>query len=111
MHVVPALAQGSSVVVCSVGACAHEGLFTELEQASRLGGGRMQFVAGAVGALDALAAARPSGLAEVRFQRGKPALAWEGGPAAAVLGLHNLPEATVFFQGTGREGAQQYPQN
>src|SRR5690625_7796793 len=49
MHVVPALAQGHSVVVCSVGACADEKLLAELEQASRLGGGRMQFVAGGRG--------------------------------------------------------------
>jgi len=111
MHVVPALAQGSSVVVCSVGACAHEGLFTELEQASRLGGGRMQFVAGAVGAIDALAAARHSGLTQVRYQGIKPALAWQGTPAETALDLHSLQEATVFFEGTAREAAQQYPQN
>ncbi len=111
MHVVPALAQGHSVVVCSVGACADEKLLAELEQASRLGGGRMQFVAGAVGAIDALAAARHSGLTEVRYQGIKPALAWQGTPAEAVLDLHNLQEATVFFEGTAREAAQQYPQN
>src|SRR5690625_832773 len=73
MHVVPALAQGHSVVVCSVGACADEKLLAELEQASRLGGGRMQFVAGAVGAHDALAAPPPTGLPQAGYPGSKPA--------------------------------------
>ncbi len=110
-HVVPALAQGSSVVVCSVGACAHEELLIELEQASRLGGGRIQFVAGAIGAIDALAAARHSGLTEVCYQGIKPALAWKNTPAEQVLDLDTLQEATLFFEGTAREAAQHYPQN
>lgn len=111
MHVVPALAQGCAVVVCSVGACAHEDLLAELEQASRLGGGRMQFVAGAVGAIDALSAARHSGLTEVRYQGIKPAQAWKNTPAEQLVDLDQLQEATVFFEGSAREAAQQYPQN
>src|SRR5690625_6079435 len=103
MHVVPALAQGHSVVVCSVGACADEKLLAELEQASRLGGGRMQFVAGAVGGLDALAAARHSGLTEGRYRGNKPALAWPGAPPEAAPDLHNLQKATASFEGPAPE--------
>src|SRR5690625_5377277 len=99
MHVVPALAQGHSVVVCSVGACADEKLLAELEQASRLGGGRMQFVAGAVGGIDALAAARDSGLTRVRCPGIKTAPAWQGGPAEAGVDLDNLQAATAVFTG------------
>src|SRR5699024_8043721 len=105
MHVVPALAQGSSVVECSVGGCAHERLFTELEQASCVGGARRQFVAGAVGAIDAKAAARHSGLTKVRYEGIKLALAWEGTPAEVALDLHSLQEATVLFEGTARDAA------
>jgi len=111
MHGVPALAQGCSLVVSSVGACAHETLLAQLEQASALGGGRIQFVAGAVGAIDALAAARHSGLSQVQYRGVKPALAWLGTPAEALVDLRQLDKAEVFFTGTARAAAQQYPQN
>src|SRR5699024_1808342 len=39
------------------------------------------------------------------------ALAWQGTPAETALDLHSLQEVTVFFEGTAREAAQQYPQN
>src|SRR5699024_9145648 len=55
--------------------------------------------------------ARLRRLAALPYQGIKPALAWLGTPAETVLDLHNLPEATVFFEGTAREAAQQYPQN
>lgn len=110
-HVVPALARGCSVIIASVGACAHEQLLAELQHASRLGGGRMQFVAGAIGAIDALSAARHGSLESVRYTGIKPALAWADTPAEQVADLGALTEATVIFSGDAREAAQQYPKN
>lgn len=110
-HVVPALAQGRSAIIASVGACANEALFTELVQAGRLGGGRMQFVAGAIGAIDALSAARHGGLEQVHYTGVKPALAWADTPAEQVVELAALTQATVFFEGNARQAAQQYPKN
>src|SRR5690625_6122786 len=110
-HVVGALAHGCSAVVCSVGACANQSLLSRLEQAARLGGAHMQFVAGAVGAIDALAAARHSGLTKVVYQGIKPALAWQGTAAEQKLDLENLKQAHTFFQGDARQAALAFPQN
>jgi aspartate dehydrogenase len=67
--------------------------------------------AGALGAIDALAAARLGGLTSVEQSLAKPPRAWRGTPAEALLDLDGLTQATPFFNGTARDAASQYPQN
>lgn len=110
-HVLPALQAGIPCVLTSVGALAAPGLPAELEAAARAGGTRVELLAGAVGAIDALAAARHGGLEEVVYTGRKPPLAWMGTPAQEMFDLPTLGQSTVIFEGTAREAAAAYPKN
>lgn len=110
-HVLPALAAGIPCVVTSVGALSAPGLIDRLEAAARAGDSHFQLVSGAIGAIDALAAARLGGLHSVVYTGTKPALAWRGTPADALLDLAALQQPTTFFEGSARAAAQAYPQN
>lgn len=57
-HVLPALAQGIPCLVVSVGALSEPGLVERLEAAAQAGGSRIELLPGAIGAIDALSAAR-----------------------------------------------------
>ena len=110
-HVLPALAAGIPCVMASVGALAEPDLAGRLEAAARVGGSRLQLVAGAIGAIDALAAARLGGLGAVVYTGSKPALAWRGTPADRQHDLAALRAPTLIFDGSARQAALAYPQN
>ncbi len=110
-HVLPALARGVPCVVASVGALSAPGLAERLEAAARAGRTQVQLIAGAIGAIDALAAARIGGLGRVRYTGRKPPEAWRGTPAEEGRDLGALAEATVIFEGSAREAALRYPKN
>lgn len=110
-HVLPALRRGVRAIVASVGALASPGLPEALETAAREGGTRVELIAGAIGALDALAAARIGGLSMVRYTGRKPARAWSGTPAEQAYRLDTLSEATIIFEGSARDAARLYPKN
>lgn len=110
-HVVPALSRGVPCVMVSIGALAARGVAEELERAARAGSTQLRLVSGAIGALDALAAARLGGLTEVRYTGCKPPQAWEGTPAADAFALSGLREATTIFEGSAREACSLYPKN
>ncbi|MFT8242927.1 aspartate dehydrogenase [Roseomonas sp. BN140053] len=105
------LAAGIDLIVISVGALADDATLARLEAAAAAGGVRLVLPAGAVGGLDALGAAKLSGLEEVTYTGRKPPLAWRGTAAERLLDLAALTEATIFFEGTAREAATQFPQN
>src|SRR5690606_15993483 len=110
-HVMPALAAGYPCVVTSVGALAAPGLPERLEAAARAGGSRLELLAGAMGAIDALAAARLGGLDEVIYTGSKPPVAWKGTPAQQACDLDGLTDAAVVFEGNARDAARLYPRN
>jgi aspartate dehydrogenase len=105
------LRSGRDLVVVSIGALADDELRMALENAARAGGARLVLPAGAVGGIDALAAARLSGLDEVVYTGRKPPRAWRGTPAERLLDLDALTEPTTFYEGSAREAARTYPQN
>lgn len=110
-HGEPALRAGIDLITVSIGALANDGLAERLERAARDGGARLELVSGAVGAIDALAAARIGGLESVRYTGRKPPAGWVGSSAEDVLDLQGLKEASVHFEGTARDAARRYPKN
>ena len=110
-HVLPALAQGIPCLVVSVGALSEPGLVERLEVAAQAGGSRIELLPGAIGAIDALSAARVGGLESVRYTGRKPASAWLGTPGETVCDLQRLEKARVIFDGSAREAARLYPKN
>lgn len=110
-HVLPALQRGLPCIVASVGALAAPGLAEQLEAAAREGRTQVQLIAGAIGGIDALAAARIGGLDTVRYTGRKPPQAWKGTPAEQGRDLDSLVAETVIFEGTAREAAAQFPKN
>ncbi len=108
----PAILQaGCDFVVISIGALADDDLRGRLIDAATGGGARLVLPSGAVGGVDALSAARLSGLESVVYSGSKPPKAWRGTQAETVLDLDALTQPTVFFEGSARAAALTYPFN
>lgn len=110
-HVPPLLAGGTDCVVASIGALADRATERALTDATAQGGTRLILPAGAVGGLDLIAAARFGSLSRVTYQSRKPPRAWRGTAAEAALDLSAVTQPTLFFHGSAREAALDYPQN
>lgn len=110
-HVIPALAAGVPAIVASVGALHDAQRLVDLEQAAGRGGVSVTLASGAIGGIDALAAARLAGLTSVHYTGRKPPGGWRGTPAEGVVDLAALTGPAVVFDGTAREAARQFPQN
>ena len=110
-HIIPALERGIACMVVSIGALSEPGLVEKLEAAARKGKTQVQLLSGAIGAIDALAAAKVGGLESVVYTGRKPPQAWKDTPADGMFDLASLTEATVIFEGNAREAARLYPKN
>lgn len=110
-HIVPALQNGIDSIVCSIGALSEPDLPQKLESAARESGAQVQLVAGAIGGIDAIAAARFGGLDRVVYTGRKPPHGWLGTPAEDTLDLGALNDAAQFFAGSAREAALAFPKN
>lgn len=105
------LEAGCDLIVISIGSLSDETMRKKLEDAARKGSARLVLPAGAIGGIDALASARLSGLEEVVYTGRKPPNAWRGTPAEKLLDLGALKEPAIFFEGSARKAAQDYPFN
>ena len=134
-HVVPALARGTECAVLSVGALAEPGLPERLADAATQGGTQVHLLSGAIGGIEALAAARLAGLDEVTYTGRKPPSSWAPAsvatatPAASMAlkastdGKAHFEESKTAFshvpykqfaiilESTAREAATLYPKN
>ena len=106
------LAGGIDLLIASTGALADASIEADLRSAAAQGRSRALLVAGAVGGLDALAAARHAGLSEVRYIGRKPPGAWRGTAAEQTVDLSKLTGSAVqVFDGSARQAALRFPQN
>lgn len=112
-HAERVLAAGVPLIVLSAGALVDDVLRQRLEAAARSTGALLYVPSGGIGALDALKAARVSGVDEAMIRVAKPPRAWLGIPYVEALGveLERLQEPLVLFDGTAREGVPHFPQN
>ena len=110
-HVLPALEAGLPVVLASIGALHDVEIERQLSAAARRGHTQLQLVAGAIGGIDALAAARIGGLRQVHYIGRKPPLGWRGTPAEKQHDLATMTVATAVFEGSARDAARLFPKN
>jgi aspartate dehydrogenase len=104
------LEQGCDLLLASVGALADCALAKRLAAAAS-GGAELWLASGAVAGIDGLLAARSAGLNAVTYTSLKGPDAWKETPAQHLLGEKAKAERVIFFSGTAREAALQYPQN
>jgi aspartate dehydrogenase len=110
-HVIPALRRGVECAVLSSGALSEPDLPEQLADAAAHGQTQVHLLAGAIGGIDAIAAARIAGLESVTYTGRKPPTGWRGTPAEEVVDLDSLREPTVILEGTARDSARLYPKN
>jgi len=110
-HVLPALERGIECAVLSIGALSEPGLPEQLAEAARRGKTQMHLLSGAIGGVDAIAAARIAGLDSVTYTGRKPPNGWRGTPAEQRIDLDAITEPTVILEDTARQAAQLYPKN
>jgi aspartate dehydrogenase len=107
---VDVLRAGTTLVISSIGALADEALEKSLREAAAKGG-RLVIPSGAMGGLDALGAARRAGLDEVLYTSRKAPSAWRGTKAETLVDLQSISAAQVFYEGSARQAALDFPQN
>lgn len=105
------LANGTELIVVSVGALADAALQDELVDAAKRGKSRLLLTSGAIGGIDIVAAAKLSGIKSLTYTSRKPPAAWAGSPAERLIDLKTIKSATTFYEGTAREAARDYPKN
>lgn len=110
-HVLQALERGVQCAVLSVGALSEPGLPERLDDAARRGATQIHLLPGAIGGVDAIAAARLAGLDAVTYTGRKPPQGWRGTPAQDLVELERLVEPLVILQASAREAARLYPKN
>lgn len=104
------LEQGCDFGVISVGALAEQSVLEGLLEAARNGNSRLSVQPGAIGGIDALAAAGNT-LEKVSYSSRKPPMSWAGSPAEDILDLQSVTEETAVYSGSARDAAIGFPKN
>lgn len=97
--------------VCSTSAFCDDALLQRLTNVAERCGSQILVPSGALGGLDALAAASRLPLDSVTHHIIKPPAAWRGTLAETLVDLDGLTKAQVFFEGSARAAATSFPAN
>jgi aspartate dehydrogenase len=98
-------------ILASTSAFSEGSLLIQLQEIAEKNDSRIVIPSGAIGGIDALASAAVLGLDAVTHQIAKPGPAWRGTIAEKLIDLAALTARQVFFTGSARDAARQYPQN
>ena len=109
-HAPEVVTRGVDLLVASVGALADDNFAAALRAKAIASGATVWIAAGAVAGIDGLLAARTLAPRAVKYISVKPPEAWMGTPAEASVRAQRSTRL-VFFSGSAREAAIQYPQN
>jgi aspartate dehydrogenase len=103
------LRNGIDLLISSVGALADDDFARKLENVCA-GDTSAWIAAGAVAGMDGLLASRSLSPRTVKYTSIKPPKAWIGTPAESTV-RSQADKRLVFFRGSARDAASQYPQN
>jgi aspartate dehydrogenase len=101
----PILSSGTDLLAVSIGVLAEPDSRASVFAAAKKSGASLQIPAGAIGAIDAIAAARHAGLSAVAYVTRKNARTWAGTPAETMIDLSAVREPTLFFDDTAERAA------
>jgi aspartate dehydrogenase len=101
----PVLAAGIDLIAVSVGVLADAEYRARVLATARQYGVALEIPAGAIGAIDVIAAARHAGLARVAYVTRKSPRAWAGTPAETMIDLQSVREPALFFDDTAERAA------
>lgn len=110
-HGAAVLARGIDLAILSVGALSDDALKDALEQSARQAGVQTVIVPGAIGGIDAIAAAGQDAIQQLTYTGSKAPMSWLGTPAEAAFDLAGLQTRVEIFSGSAREAAQKFPKN
>lgn len=110
-HVLPALTRGTECAILSIGALAEKGMPERLAAAAKQGATQLHLLAGAIGGIDAIAAARLAGLDSVTYSGRKPPAGWRGSAAQEMVDLDSIKVPVLILKASAREAAALYPKN
>lgn len=102
---------GADLMTISMGAFADAALLERVKAVAQNTGAQVIIPAGAVGALDLLAAVRNEGIERVMLRSIKPPKAWLGTAGEKAVDLAAVREPVCLFKGNAREAARTYPMN
>ncbi len=101
----------ADLIVSSVSALADASLLQSLRDQAESVGCQLHIQPGALGGVDALAAARLMGIETVKHTIVKPPKAWLDTPAEELCDLGSLTEPTCFFEANASQTASRFPKN
>lgn len=78
---------------------------------ARRGAAQLHLLSGALGGIDALSAARLSGLQSVTYTGRKPPVTWTGTPVDQEVDLASLKSPYTFYEGSARDACLRCPKN
>ncbi|MCS0789305.1 aspartate dehydrogenase [Cytobacillus firmus] len=106
-----ALANGSHLVVLSVGALGDTGFYEQLQTAAKQHNRQIFIPSAAIAGLDRIAAGSLGEIENITLITRKHPRSWKGTIAEEKVDLHTLTEPFCIYEGNARESSKLFPQS